>query len=303
MNLGGMGAERSILVGVFVFAASVLRCPAAHAQAAREKRSNEYWVTNISVTAGALLVAGGASLLEEEPMVDRFVVLADSGVVDYYSPTAARVSDGLVVVEMVAPVVFLGAGTTGTRFWNASLVHAQALSVNLALNGVMKYAVRRPRPYTYHPDARIREQYDCSRSQDACLSFYSGHASTAFTAAWSGVLLVDETVAMPVGYRALWWGAMMGAAAATAHLRVRAGKHFYSDVVVGALVGSAIGTVVPILHGARYTPSAAEWGAGAAGLIGGALLPLVVPADEVVDDSSLSIGIDGGAGVSFSGRW
>ena len=296
-----MGVRRSVLAGVFV--ATVLEQSAANADAARDKRSHDYWVTNIAITAGGLLIAGGASFLEEEPMVDHFVVLADPGVVYHYSPTATHLSDGLVVVEMVAPLVLLGAETSGTRFWNASLIHAEALSMNLALNGLMKYAVRRPRPYTYNPNPRIREQYDCSKSQDACLSFYSGHSSTAFTAAWSGVLLVSETAKMRTGYRALWWGAMMGGAAATAHLRVRAGKHFYSDVVVGALVGSAIGIVVPALHGGRYEPGAAEWGAGAAGLAAGGLLPLMVPADDIPEDVGISIGVDGGAGVSVFGCW
>jgi membrane-associated phospholipid phosphatase len=31
-------------------------------------------------------------------------------------------------------------------------------------------------------------------------------------------------------------------------LRVEAGKHFYTDVLVGAVVGSAIGVAVPMLH-------------------------------------------------------
>jgi hypothetical protein len=108
---------------------------------------------------------------------------------------------------------------------------------------------------------------------------------------------------MSLGYRALWWGAMMGGAAATAHLRVRAGKHFYSDVVVGALVGSAIGILVPRLHGSRYTPELAEVSAGGAGLALGALLPLLVASDQVPDELGLSLGVDGTPGLSVSGRW
>jgi membrane-associated phospholipid phosphatase len=241
--------------------------------------------------------------MEAEPMVDRFAVRMDPGVIYQYSPLAAHVSDGLVVVEMVAPVIFLGVEASRAQFSNASLIHAEALSINLALNGLMKYAVRRPRPYTYNPERAIRERYDCSRTTDACLSFYSGHSSTAFAAAFSGVLLTNETVAMSAGYRALWWGVMLGGASATAQLRVRAGKHFYSDVVVGALVGSAIGIMVPRIHGSRYTPELAEVGAGSAGLVVGALLPLLVPSDELPNELSLSVGISGAPGLALSGRW
>jgi membrane-associated phospholipid phosphatase len=45
----------------------------------------------------------------------------------------------------------------------------------------------------------------------------------------------------------LWLGAE-ALAATTAVLRVEAGKHFWSDVAVGALVGSAVGYLVPELH-------------------------------------------------------
>jgi membrane-associated phospholipid phosphatase len=45
----------------------------------------------------------------------------------------------------------------------------------------------------------------------------------------------------------LWLGSE-ALAATTAVLRVEAGKHFWSDVAVGALVGSAVGYLVPQLH-------------------------------------------------------
>ena len=44
------------------------------------------------------------------------------------------------------------------------------------------------------------------------------------------------------------WGGTMSLAVATAGLRVIGGKHFYSDVLVGGLVGVAVGFVVPALH-------------------------------------------------------
>jgi membrane-associated phospholipid phosphatase len=44
------------------------------------------------------------------------------------------------------------------------------------------------------------------------------------------------------------WIGTQGIAAATAVLRVQAGKHFWSDVLTGAVVGSAIGWLVPYLH-------------------------------------------------------
>jgi len=48
--------------------------------------------------------------------------------------------------------------------------------------------------------------------------------------------------------RGLVLGLSLAAASATGYLRVRAGKHYWSDVVVGALVGGAVGLLVPLLH-------------------------------------------------------
>jgi hypothetical protein len=96
---------------------------------------------------------------------------------------------------------------------------------------------------------------------------------------------------------------MMAGASGTAHLRVRAGKHFYSDVVVGALVGTAVGIGIPWLHGSRYSPSVGELGAGGAGLVLGTLLPLLLPVDDLPEDFALAVGVRGAFGLRLSGRF
>ncbi|MBS1124024.1 MAG: phosphoesterase PA-phosphatase related protein, partial [Deltaproteobacteria bacterium] len=69
---------------------------------------------------------------------------------------------------------------------------------------------------------------------------------------------------------------------ATANLRVRAGKHFYSDVVIGAAIGMAVGYVVPALHadGTPYVPDGQELAAAAAGILGGMLLSQLIPLEK-----------------------
>ena len=86
-----------------------------------------------------------------------------------------------------------------------------------------------------------------SASRDASLSFYSGHSATAFAmaTATSRIFMLrhpDSDWVVP-----LWLGSE-ALAATTAVLRVEAGKHFWSDVAIGALVGSAVGYLVPEMH-------------------------------------------------------
>jgi membrane-associated phospholipid phosphatase len=47
------------------------------------------------------------------------------------------------------------------------------------------------------------------------------------------------------------YGAVIAGGGTTGLLRVLAGKHFPTDVIVGAVAGSAVGLTVPFLHRRR----------------------------------------------------
>jgi hypothetical protein len=144
------------------------------------------------------------------------------------------------------------------------------LSANLFLNALTKVAVRRPRPYTYHA---------ACAADDCYLSFYSGHASAAFTAAVGGAYLFAES-APNRGSRYALWGVELALASATANLRVRGGMHYYSDVVVGAVLGSGLGVLFPVLHGEHYHPDVWEVASAGGGLLVGVTVSELVPRDE-----------------------
>ena len=81
----------------------------------------------------------------------------------------------------------------------------------------------------------------------------------------------------------------MMVAATTANLRVRAGKHFYTDVIIGGIVGMSVGYLVPALHadGDPYRPSGEELAAGAAGIVGGLLLSSLIPLEKRTHEGDL----------------
>jgi membrane-associated phospholipid phosphatase len=205
----------------------------------------------------------------------------DDQVKDEFSSSSAQMADALLTVTTVAPVLLqLPRGlneNTGRRL----LLYSEAVTASLFLNGLAKYLVQRPRPYNYHPDQRVRD-YAESTGDDSHLSFYSGHASTAFAAAVAGSYLFslgpgDEKA------KATVWLLQITLAAATSGLRVRAGKHFYSDVAIGAVAGSATGLLVPALHAGEHglrVPSSMEWGAMAVGVVMGGLVAWLLPLDS-----------------------
>lgn len=116
------------------------------------------------------------------------------------------------------------------------LVLTESASTAILLTQVAKLAVGRLRQ-----DAWARGTI---LSPDDKLSFWSGHTSFAFSAA-AAATQIARMRGRP-GWR--WLGlATFSAAAVTGYLRVAANRHWLSDVVTGAVVGSATGLLVPLL--------------------------------------------------------
>lgn len=201
----------------------------------------------------------------------------DDAVKKEFSDSAAKLSDATLAVAIATPVLLQLPGGWNSETGRRLLLYGEAVSANVFLNGLTKYLVQRPRPYNYHPDARVAE-YAREAGKDGHLSFYSGHASTAFSAAVAGSYLFASGSA-DREIKAVVWLLEMTLASATTQLRVRAGKHFYSDVLVGAVVGGAVGFLVPALHaeGGLYAPSGMEWMALAGGVILGSATAQFLP--------------------------
>lgn len=125
--------------------------------------------------------------------------------------------------------------------------HALLLYEVLALQGGLQLMVRStkvwPRPFMLGSEGGKERENPSSYG-----SFYSGHTSAAFAiAVFTGVWFND---AYPGSrYSPYVWGGSLSVAALVGTLRIVGGKHYPSDVLVGALVGSFAGWVVPRLHG------------------------------------------------------
>ncbi len=169
----------------------------------------------------------------------------------------ARISDYMVGSEVALPIALLSSQGLTTDTARYVLVYGETLSLSILLSGIVKYAVARPRPYVYSADAG-NQQYANDQGKDSHLSFYSGHSSTAFATSVSGAILFAQRTENNVARTAVWTTSL-ALASATAMLRTTAGKHFYSDVLVGSTVGTTIGWGIPRLHGARVKLSTSEW--------------------------------------------
>ena len=238
---------------------------------------------SLALDGGAVALSGAAIGLSSLISVDTStrwntqILPVDDQLKGRYSARAANLSDVLLAVDVVSPVaLFTGHGfdrETGKRV----VIYGETLLAGLAINGVVKSVVGRPRPYVYSDDPGVAA-YASSQGRDSHLSFYSGHASSTFSASVAGAYLFAQSTT-DENARAAVWGTELALAGATADLRTRAGKHFYSDVLVGATIGSGLGVLIPYLHGGpKVHLSKLEWLAivlgPLAGIAVGELLPV-----------------------------
>lgn len=165
-------------------------------------------------------------------------------------PTAGLVSDVTYIGLMTLPhalgaldVAATGPSDGWAGYGTDTVVILQTLSLALGSSNAVNFLIRRPRPYVYD-----RTQTDARRLDGiGALSFYSGHTTAAFSmsTAYARLFMLRHPrswLVVPT------WVLASGLAATTGVLRVVAGDHFPSDVLVGAVTGIGWGLFVPWTH-------------------------------------------------------
>jgi hypothetical protein len=266
--------------------------------------------TNADLGRDGAIIAGAttAAILfnylpvhEEMPLREHEWLRLDERVRDNFSEGAAHASDVSLVLAVGSTSAFAIGTSDGAG--DRALVLGESVAIALASTSVAKVLVARPRPYVYNDDERALRRRDRA-GRDAYRSWFSGHAAMSFAAvAASGALYAENADHSP-RERALVWGMGLTLATSTANLRVRAGRHYYSDVVIGAVVGGTIGTVVPALHsGELVAPSGVEIAAMGAGLVVGAVASQLLPVGSSTRPVRVSpLLMRDGAGIAFGGR-
>ncbi|WP_437814204.1 phosphatase PAP2 family protein [Sorangium sp. So ce1078] len=146
----------------------------------------------------------------------------------------------------------------GSVAWEMAMIDIEALAFNAALNGVVAGLTSRERPYRAGCTGPEEQQDRDCRGSKRYRSFFSGHSSTAFTAAG---LVCSHHAHLPLygggAPDALACAASLGTAAAVAALRVVSDQHFATDALTGATVGALTGFGLPwLLHYRGGAPAA-----------------------------------------------
>ncbi len=160
---------------------------------------------------------------------------------------AATLSDVLLVgipSSLIAVDYFVLADHDVRRFTEDVLVGLEAIAVTAVATDAIKYGVARRRPNAWA--SGVRKSFGDDNS------FLSGHASGTFAAAaaFGTVAMLRDYPSWPLIYAVGFTGA-----ATVSYLRVAADRHWLTDVLSGAALGTGIGLGLPLLlHRKSHEP-------------------------------------------------
>lgn len=127
-----------------------------------------------------------------------------------------------------------------------ALISAEVVAVTAGVQGLISYAASRERPYGRECGGELNGLTRDCVGRDRYYSFYSGHSSQSFAAAAVNCMH-HSYVPLYGGGAADRWACVgtFGVAATTALLRVATDVHYASDVLLGALIGTTTGLLLP----------------------------------------------------------
>lgn len=141
---------------------------------------------------------------------------------------AATMSD-VLLFGIIPAAAFISPLATNHDYGRAALTIAEAAVVTGAITQIAKFSVARGRPFAYYGN-------DYS-SPDSKLSFFSGHTSYSFALCLSSAMLLSERYPQ---YNAVIYTVALLLAALPGYLRIAADKHYFTDVLAGAAIGSGV---------------------------------------------------------------
>jgi membrane-associated phospholipid phosphatase len=158
--------------------------------------------------------------------------------------------DVLFYGSFAFPLSFLAYDDKVENLGTISLMYGEAVLLNASINAFVKALTLRDRPFVYDTNSLLEPKLDV----DARYSFYSGHTSmtavnTFYTARVYSAYISDQTT------KTILWTAAAIIPAIAGYSRINTHNHFPTDVIVGYIVGAAIGYLIPEIHKTKNSGS------------------------------------------------
>jgi hypothetical protein len=239
-----LSKKSGILLGFFLFYVNF-----SNAQ------NQQYHLKNgldISLAVGSTALLTTTYFLQKktEPLSQATILLLnredvnafDRMATHYYNENLSKVSDGLAIGSILMQSYFYFNKTTRSESFKIGTVAFQSLILSQAIANTLKLTLRN-RPYLYNENVAMSEK----QKTDGRMSFFSAHTTMVSSMCFSFALAHQTYMPASKANNAIWVAAFT-LPAIEGFLRVRAGKHFPTDVIVGYLVGMGTSFLMHKIH-------------------------------------------------------
>ena len=211
------------------------------------------WKQSGSVIGSGAALFGGAAFIENQrgPFTADDIALLnqenifgiDKGTVANFSINSGLKSDYFKKGALVAPLTLFLSDQARENVNEILIMYAEVFSFNTGITQFSKAAFGRYRPYAYHPNIDLEFKLQSTTRR----SFFSGHVSHVSSLCYFTASVFDDLYP-DSDFKYVVWAGAIAAPAITGYLRVKAGQHFPTDVIVGYGVGALVGYFIPELH-------------------------------------------------------
>jgi len=154
-------------------------------------------------------------------------------------------SDGYIpfYASFVLPLALLFNENERSHAGQISVLLVETMATTGAMFTLAAGLVQKSRPLVYNTSLPTEDRI----ANDEQRSFYAGHtAATAAATFFAAKVFNDFNPDSPL--KPYIWGVAAAIPASVGYLRIKAGKHFLTDNLIGYVVGAASGILIPELH-------------------------------------------------------
>ncbi|MCJ8166979.1 phosphatase PAP2 family protein [Pontibacter sp. E15-1] len=205
------------------------------------------------IAAGMGLSAYGLSLMQDKDGMTELEALSqnkndvnrfDRFSAGWHSESAKKTSDYPFYGSFAAaPLVMLLNDNARGKAGQVFVLYVETMAVTGAFFTMTNGLIPRDRPLTYSSEVELSDK----TTANARNAFYAGHTAAAASATFFAAKIFHDFNPNSAA-RPYVWAAAAAVPAGVGYLRLRAGKHFLSDNLLGYAMGAAAGILVPQLH-------------------------------------------------------
>ncbi len=159
------------------------------------------------------------------------------------SESASKLSDIPFYLSFAAPLVLFFDDEVNDNGGLVFGMFLKSMATTGAAYGMSAGLINKSRPYVYNEDLNMNRRL----SGNGQRSFFSGHTAATATATFFVAKVYQDFNPNSPGIPYVWAGAATLPLAVGA-LRIEAGQHFLTDVLIGYTIGAMSGILIPELH-------------------------------------------------------